>query len=230
MVKSIMKNATPLRVVCISDTHGFHHHLNLPPGDILIHAGDLLPDENQAEALADLNDWLGTLPYKHRVVIAGNHDLLFASNPAQARKLLTNAVYLENSGVELLGLKFWGCPVTPVIKEMAFAVDRGAASRTYWDEVPAGTDVLITHGPPFHVLDTNGPVSSHLGCSEITRAVLRVKPRLHVFGHVHGGYGREDGPHGISFVNCAILERIGEDQLGLRQPIILDLDSRPGSK
>jgi predicted phosphohydrolase len=191
----------------------------VPPGDILIHAGDLLPDENQPEALADLNDWLGTLPYKHRVVIAGNHDLLFASKPAQARKLLTNAVYLENSGVELLGLKFWGCPVTPVIKEMAFAVDRGAASRTYWDEVPADTDVLITDGPPFHVLDKNGPVSSHLGCSEITRVVLRVKPRLHVFGHVHGGYGREDGPHGISFVNCAILARIVEDQLGLRQPI-----------
>jgi predicted phosphohydrolase len=153
-----MENAAGLRVVCISDTHGFHRQLNLPPGDILINAGDLLPDENQAEALADLNNWLGTLPYKRRVVIAGNHDLLFASNPAQARKKLTNAVYLENSGVELLGIKFWGCPVTPVIQEMAFAVDRGAASRTYWDKVPADTDVLITHGPPFHVLDKNGPL------------------------------------------------------------------------
>jgi predicted phosphohydrolase len=128
--------------------------LNLPPGDILIHAFDLLPDENQVEALVDLNDWLGTLPYKHRVVIAGNHDLLFVSKPVQARKLLTNA---------------------------------------------------------------NGPVTSHLGCTEITRAVLRVKHRLHVFGHVHGGYGREVGPHGISFVNCAILERIGEDQLGRKR-------------
>jgi predicted phosphohydrolase len=212
-----------LRVVCISDTHGFHRELELPHGDILVRAGDLLPDENQAEALADLDDWLGTLPIKHRVVIADNRDLLFASKPTQARKMFTNAVYLENSGVELLGLRFWGCPVTPVVKEMAFTVDRSFASRKYWDKVPEGTDVLITHGPPFHVLDKEGPLFSHLGCSEITRAVLRVKPRLHVFGHVHGGYGKEAGPHGISFVNCAILARLGEGRLGLRQPIVVDL-------
>jgi Icc-related predicted phosphoesterase len=160
-------------------------------------------------------------------VIAGNHDLLFESKPKEARKVLTNAVYLENSGAELLGLKFWGCPVTPIDKYMAFAVDRGAAGRKYWDRVSNDTNVLITHGPPFHVLDKDGPVSSHLGCNEMTRAVLRVKPRLHVFGHVHGGYGKEAGPHGISFVNCAILVRMGKGKVGIRQPIAVKLENRP---
>ena len=110
---------------------------------------------------------------------------------------------------------------------MAFAVGRGAASRKYWDKVPEGTEVLITHGPPFHVLDKEHPLASHLGCSEVTRAVLRVKPRLHVFGHVRGGYGKEAGPHGISFVNCALLVRLDERKLGLREPIAVELDRRP---
>lgn len=85
---------------------GFTRELEIPPGDILIHAGDLLPDNNQVEALADLNGWLGSLPFKHRIAIAGNHDFLFAEKPSQARKILTNAVYLENSGIKLMGLKF----------------------------------------------------------------------------------------------------------------------------
>lgn len=218
----LVKQAANLRIVCISDTHGFHRKLDIPRGDILIHCGDLLPDGNQVEALADLNDWLGTLPFKHRVVIAGNHDLIFAGEPKKARKMLTNAVYLENSGAKMAGLKFWGCPVTPVIKEMAFAVDRGAASRKYWDKVPDGTDVLITHGPPYHVLDGDGLESAHLGCVEMTRAVLRVKPMLHVFGHAHASYGVMDGPHGITFVNCALLADLGKGQLGLRCPLLFD--------
>lgn len=222
-----MQSSADLRIVCISDTHGFHRELDIPPGDILIHSGDLLPDDNQAEALADLNDWFGSLPFKHRVVIAGNHDLIFESKPAQARKQLTNAVYLENSGVDLAGLKFWGCPVVPIEKWMAFAVDPGVASRKYWDRVPEGTDVLITHGPPFHILDKEGPDAVHRGCAEITRTLLRVKPRLHVFGHVHGGYGKEAGPHGFSCVNCAILVRFNNGKLGLRKPIVIDLDRSP---
>lgn len=224
-----MNSQVGLRIVCISDTHGFHRQLDIPAGDILIHSGDLLPDDDQLEALLDLNEWFSSLPFKHCVVIAGNHDLIFQSKPAQARKVLKNAVYLENSGVELAGLKFWGCPVVPIDKWMAFAVAPGAASRKYWDRVPEGTDVLISHGPPFHVLDKDGPVAGHRGCAEITRALLRAKPRLHVFGHVHGSYGTEGGPHGISFVNCAILVRFSDGRLGLRQPIVIELESNPSA-
>lgn len=115
-----------LRIVCISDTHEFHRKLALPPGDILIHAGDCLPDDRQAEALEDFDDWLGGLPFRHRIVVAGNHDLYFARQPQQARKQLTKAVYLENTGVVIEGLRVWGCPITPVPEHMAFAVKRGA--------------------------------------------------------------------------------------------------------
>ena len=219
-----MAQPAHLRIVCISDTHGYHRHLCLPPGDILIHAGDFMIQGNRAEEIADFNDWIGSQSYKHRIVIAGNHDLLFASHPTKARRLLKNAIYLENSGVTIEGLRFWGCPITPVVSTMAFAVERGAASRKYWDKAPIETDVLITHGPPFRVLDTESVLSSHLGCEQLTRAVLRTKPRLHVFGHVHGSYGREAGPHGISFVNCAVLTRLGKGDYGLREPITVILD------
>lgn len=209
-----------MRFVCISDTHGRHRELTLSSGDVLIHAGDFLPPRASFEAVDDFNQWLGDLPYSHKIVVAGNHDRLFEASPKQARKLFSHAIYLENSGTSIDGIHLWGCPVTPVIPEMAFAVERGAASSKFWDRVPANTDVLITHGPPFGILDKEHILDSHFGCEQLTRAVLRVRPQLHVFGHIHGGYGVEEGPHGIRFVNCALL-----DTPQLRKPIVIELDT-----
>src|ERR1700709_1011647 len=99
--------------------------------------------------LKDVNDWLGELPHRHKIAIAGNHDLVFQEVPKRAKTLLTNAHYLENSGIELEGIRFWGSPVTPVLHEMAFSNPRNASTRKIWDKIPSDTDVLITHGPPF---------------------------------------------------------------------------------
>jgi hypothetical protein len=109
-----------MRIVCISDTHGLHRKLVLPEADILIHAGDFMVHGRSAEEIDDFNEWLGTLPYRHRIVVAGNHDLLLESNPAEARAHLSNAVYLENAGITLDGVSFWGCPVTPGSASMGF--------------------------------------------------------------------------------------------------------------
>ncbi len=81
----------PLRLVCIGDTHGFHRKLDLPAGDILIHAGDF--DGRSVEAVDDFNGWLGTLPFRHKLVVASNHDLLFDRKPKLARAHLTEATY-----------------------------------------------------------------------------------------------------------------------------------------
>ena len=196
-------------MVCLSDTHGLHRQLTVPDGDILIHAGDLtLFDQSPSSSLAlmeDVNAWLGELPHRHKVVIAGNHDLVFQQEPETARRLLTNAHYLENSGVLLEGLHFWGSPITPVVDGMAFATPRGEASRKVWDQIPNATDILITHGPPCGTGDQVEPWSKHLGCLTLTAAVQRIQPRLHVFGHVHGGYGQQTNRAGTLFVNCAAL-------------------------
>ena len=102
-----------LLLVCIADTHGFHRKLTLPPGDILIHAGDF--DGRTVEQIDEFNAWLGELPFWHKLVIAGNHDLLFDRDPKLARAHLTNGIYLQNSGVTLEGLHFWGSPVNSVL-------------------------------------------------------------------------------------------------------------------
>lgn len=117
-----------LRLVCIADTHGFHRKLILPAGDILIHAGDF--DGRSIKEIDDFNAWLGTLPFLHKLVIAGNHDLLFDRNPKLARAHLTHATYLQDSGVTLKGLKFWGSPVNSILgEEWAFGRERGSAIR-----------------------------------------------------------------------------------------------------
>jgi Icc-related predicted phosphoesterase len=194
-----------MRIVCISDTHGLHRKLTLPFADILIHAGDFMVHGRAAAEIDDFNHWLGTLPHRHKIVVAGNHDILFETNPKEARDHLSNAVYLENSGITLEGLRFWGSPITPVLPHMAFAVERGGASKKHWDKIPVGTDVLVTHGPPLGSLDRDHILSSRIGCDQLTKAILRIRPKVHIFGHVHGGYGQEAGPNGTYLVNCAVL-------------------------
>ena len=196
--------STALRLVCIADTHGLHHDLDLPLGDILIHAGDF--NGRSVEAIDDFNAWLGTLAFRHKLVIAGNHDLLFDKRPKLARKHLTNAVYLQDSGIRLEGLNFWGSPVNSVLGEdWAFGRERLVKLRQHWDLIPDSTDVLITHEPPYGTLDKADILTKHRGCQYLLGALLRVKPKLHVFGHIHGGYGQESAWN-MTLVNCAVVD------------------------
>jgi len=193
-----------VRIVCISDTHGQHAKLSVPDGDILIHAGDFSAFGDTPIEIIDFNQWLGTLPHKYKVVIAGNHDLMFERHPGAAKQLLTNAIYLENSGTELAGLKIWGSPVQPEFNNWAFNVARGAAIRRYWQMIPTDINVLITHGPSHGVLDTAHPTTDHLGCEELTKAVQQIRPRFHVFGHIHGGQGQRNSD-GTLYVNASVV-------------------------
>src|SRR5579863_6281005 len=103
-----------MRLVLISDTHGRHNSMpKIPDGDFFIHAGDFSNSGLDAEEVFSFNRWLARLPIKRRIVCAGNHDRLFQNKPALAREFLTSASYLENSGVTIDGISFWGSPYTP---------------------------------------------------------------------------------------------------------------------
>jgi hypothetical protein len=102
------------------------------------------------------------------VVCAGNHDRYFQNSPHDARFLFTNATYLENTGVTIDNVTFWGSPYTPEFLNWAFMYTRGSGAK-YWDQIPDGLDVLITHGPPFGILDQVAPDGEHLGCAGTTR-------------------------------------------------------------
>ena len=176
------------RIVAISDTHEQHGSIRVPEGDILVCAGDITTDGKPAE-VAEFNAWFAAQPHPYKLLIAGNHDFLFEKDSGYARSLISSSIiYLENSACEIMGLKFWGSPVTPWFFDWAFNKQRGEEIRRFWDEIPSDTDVLVTHGPPFGILDKNAR-GENTGCEELCRALERVRPRLHIFGHIHEGYG-----------------------------------------
>jgi hypothetical protein len=286
-----------MRVVCISDTHGRHDALQVPDGDLLLHAGDCskLGTREQIEAF---DRWLGTLPHRHKVVIAGNHDFGFEQEPG-ARAWITHATYLQDEplvidlepngpedsarnlasvgAVEVVrtaarfagrsgagggthepngpedsarnlaapapgdssdrtrfagrsgagggkhSLRLWGSPWQPRFFDWAFNLDRGEPLRRVWEKIPPQTDILLTHGPPYGILDATFR-GQLVGCEELLEAVARVRPRLHVFGHIHEAHGvkehRWDDGRTTVFVNassCAL------SHWPAHPPVVIDL-------
>jgi Icc-related predicted phosphoesterase len=180
-----------MRLICISDTHSLHRRISeIPDGDVLIHAGDCL-GSGTLDDVEDLNDWLGALPHRYKIVIAGNHDTAFQETPELAREALTNAIYLEDSGVEIEGKRFWGSPWTPTFMDWWFMLDRGQPLHEKWRQIPADTDVLITHGPPKSIGDeaNMGFRCQNVGCIDLLHRIDQLKLEAHIFGHIHEGYG-----------------------------------------
>lgn len=179
------------KLVLISDTHGFQ--MPLPDGDILIHAGDLTGSGSVSQCQRELT-WLNAQPHKHVVIIAGNHDFAFEQLHKKDQLDFGRIVYLCNSEATVEGLRIYGSPVQPKYGWWAFNVERGEAIRKYWDMIPNNVDVLVTHGPPMGILDQAAAHlnTEHLGCVDLGDAVYRTSPRLHVFGHIHGGRGHYD--------------------------------------
>ena len=187
------------RIVCVSDTHGWHELTEVPDGDILVHGGDILR-HGGLEDVDEFNRWLGKLPHKHKVVICGNHDWCFQEKPAEARARLTNAIYLQDSGCEIEGLTFYGTPWTPLFCDWSFMLSE-AELAAKWALIPPRVDVLITHGPPHGILDMTGR-GECAGSATLFDRVREVKPRLHVFGHIHEAAGRFDHD-GTIFLNAS---------------------------
>jgi Icc-related predicted phosphoesterase len=189
-----------MRIVCVSDTHGRHRDVYVPAGDVLVHAGDLTrhgrPDE-----VRDVDAWLGSLPHRHKLVVAGNHDFCFQEQPRLARSLVTHAVYLEDEAVTVDGVVFYGSPWQPWFGGWAFNLHPGPELAAVWAKIPADTGVLITHGPPHGILDQTRRGEA-VGCLDLFHRVYEVRPRLHVFGHIHEAAGRLD-IDGITFVNAS---------------------------
>lgn len=198
------------KIVCISDTHNAHNNIDIPDGDILIHCGDMTMGGTNREFIA-FNRWLGTLPHKYKIIIGGNHDLLLDKHPKRRKNtMFSNAKYLENQRyvIKEFGLKIWGSPITPALGYWAFMRKRGYEIAKVWKQIPEDTNLLLTHGPPYGILDMV-PRSGSQGCYDLMEAVKRIKPKLHVFGHIHEGYGTSELlGFDTKFVNCAIMDEM----------------------
>ncbi len=195
-----------MQIVCLSDTHGLHRRIkNIPESDIIIHAGDIsnYGEEHQVE---DFLKWFSALPHQHKIFVAGNHDFFFEREPENYIKKIIpdNVIYLNDSGCEINGIHFWGSPITPEFMDWAFNRARGAEIQKHWKLIPKNTDILITHGPPFGKLDANAN-NYKTGCEALLKTVSSIKPKYHIFGHIHEAYGiayNED----TTFVNSSILD------------------------
>jgi len=196
-----------MKIVCISDVHTYVDRLEIEECDMLLCAGDISYRGKLDEVKAFL-DWFEIQPAKHKVFIAGNHDFLFENDPEVARALLKSypdVIYLENSSVEIEGIKIWGSPWTPWFHSWAFNA-YPEKIRSVWSQIPDDTDILITHGPPKGVFDLTEYEGENVGCPWLLKNVERIKPKLHVFGHIHEGYGQRsmNGTHYVNAANCTI--------------------------
>ena len=150
-------------------------------------------------AILDFNAWLGELAYRHCIVVPGNHDVPLLEDPS----LVSNTTVLINQGVTIDGLRIWGSPGGVV--EALSAEER----RRLYGMIPADTDVLITHGPAYGILDCSPGSGYHGGDRELKEAVERIRPWLHLCGHVHVGHGSLKTEHTV-YVNGALLSELGD--------------------
>jgi len=208
-----------MRIICISDTHGKHQDVKLESADMIIHAGDM-SEMGTKEQILDFMNWFSSLDYQYKVLIAGNHDFFFElATSKEIKKLIPEGVvYLNDSGVEIEGLKLWGSPVQPQFYNWAFNRSEKKI-RYHWNEIPDDTDILITHVPPQHILDQNRRKES-MGCPHLTARLKDLKPQYHIFGHIHESYGMIE-KNGTTYVNSSNLNFLYEYA---NQPIIIDVN------
>ena len=227
-----------MRITLISDTHTKHEELmwdasDLPGGDLLIHAGDIMNSGFNSNDITSFCSWLDTLEqYDHKVFIAGNHDRKFEDKPEQALEIVNsykNITYLQDDwvkvGIDEEMAKIYGSPWQPEFYNWAFNLPKGGPDlMSKWEAIPKDTDILITHGPPQDHLDMSGPPYNepHLGCALLREKVDEQPPKIHVFGHIHGGYGYKFH-NGTHFFNASILNERYEY---VNKPITFDWDPK----
>jgi len=225
-----------MRIVIISDTHGLHEHMRypLPKGDILIHAGDATNVGNEND-IREFIYWFQNLKgFDTKILVAGNHDWGFERKEPWLYHYIneenlsqSDVVYLEDESFTIEDpkfsrpIKFYGSPWQPEFFNWAFNVPRDQL-YLHWEKIPKDTDVLITHGPPQDILDHVRYIPQ--GCGSLRVYVEKIKPVLHVFGHIHEGHG-SDMKDGTLYINAAICTR---GYLPINKPIIVKLTEVKG--
>jgi len=224
-----------MRITVISDTHTKHGLIpltDLPGGDLLIHAGDIMNSGYNKNDILDFCTWFHSLEqYDKKIFIAGNHDRMFENHPEGVEELLNiyfDIDYLQDEAYDLYDMdtdtstKIYGSPWQPEFYAWAFNLPKNSLQlAAKWEAIPDNTDILITHGPAFETLDTVvGRPWDNLGCELLAQRIEVIKPKIHVCGHIHSGYGYvfKDGTH---FFNAAVLD---EQYEYTQKPMTFDWD------
>jgi Icc-related predicted phosphoesterase len=191
-----------MKITLISDTHNQHESIPVGSGDCIIHSGDISGRGSECE-IQDFLEWYSSLKFKHKIFIAGNHDFGFERSEQYTYEYIFNKYgihYLNDSGITIEGIKFWGSPVQPEFCDWAFNRSRSIVESmteksqekghayigNHWELIPEDTNVLITHGPPEGIMDVVVHGNESVGCEVLKKTLSRLnKLKLHVFGHIH---------------------------------------------
>jgi len=206
-----------LKIVCISDTHGKHDELDLPEADLLLIAGDI-SSTGTLNQLNDFNNWLGKQEHKFKemITIAGNHDYSFDlnhnlgliknPNKKSGQEMLYNSTYLQDEEFVFDNVSIYGSPWQPEFYNWAFNLQRnGEELKEKWNNIPKNTDIVITHGPAWGILDdVDGRRGQHLGCELLRERIDEILPKIHICGHIHSGHGYYYNGH-THFFNASVL-------------------------
>jgi Icc-related predicted phosphoesterase len=230
-----------MRITLISDTHTKHNEvtLDLPGGDLLIHAGDIMNSGRNPGDIQSFCEWFNGLDqYDHKVFIAGNHDRMFEDFPEKSMEIVNSYKwidYLQDDWItvgdgdphdaDVKTAKIYGSPWQPEFHHWAFNLPRqGEELAAKWAAIPADTDILVTHGPAQGHLDASGPPYNepNLGCPLLRNHIdqSEAKPKIHVCGHIHGGFGYKFDGH-THWFNASILNEYYEY---VNKPVTFDWD------
>ena len=208
----------PVRLVLFSDTHELHREVDpIPAGDILLFAGDFSFFGQSRAMIKDFDVWLGELPHRHKIIVLGNHESTVATDVDRAKALIANGLVLWDELVDVMGLRIWGA-APPASSTGLDAMNKAKP----YVAIPNDLDILVTHEPPRGILDAVPPSGHHAGSRELFDVIRRVRPRLHVFGHIHAGYGWFD-TNITTFVNASLM---GPDGDLVNRPVVLQMSRR----
>ena len=184
-----------MQVAFISDIHGQYPDLYDTKCELLIIAGDMCARDYQKD-WDEFFEWINDQDFEKIIFIAGNHDNYLQKKEFK-HLLSTKVTYLQDEGIEYNGLFIYGTPWTMTFRGMnkhckAFTCDTEDKMREKFGLIPDNTDILISHSPPYGVLDEVQKYKHSENCGSVAlrEALDRVKPAVNVFGHIHEKGGR----------------------------------------
>jgi Icc-related predicted phosphoesterase len=217
-----------MRLIATSDWHG-SLPASIPDGDVLVIAGDTLSLDHRIEAQREqfetgLVPFLEALPHERILLVAGNHDFLFADSQPWQDALPAKVTYLLDEAVEIDGVRFWGAPWSSFLAGWVF-VEHEAQLAPRWAAIPAATDVVVVHGPPYRSLDRTAPEfgSIHVGSPALRGWIEQHQPQAVICGHIHEQFGVDrigsTVVHNVSYLDSSY-EHTAE-----REPVVIDVAS-----
>lgn len=212
-------------ITFISDTHGRHLEMtkDLPGGWMIIHCGDV-SNVGRIGEINEFTEWFSSLPYQHKIFIAGNHDFAFEEvrhSMDEAIMIPKHVIYLQDDMVTIDGINIYGSPWQPEFRDWAFNLPRGEKIKEKWNIIPSNADIVVTHGPCFGVLDYI-PSGVNVGCEELYKKIMEIRPKIHACGHIHDAYGMKTVEN-TTFINACNLDEFYNYQ---NVPIVVNFDEK----